>query len=164
MPTPQGPGGAFDHRGWTLTSHARTWPTDRLLEGFITQEIRDAHGDVIELGAIEEVMPWVGEFAVISYKHGYGGKGFVPLGKILAWKREGDKLKIRAGIVRGSKLIDDIWSAEIAPFGVNGGFSVGGQVLQRICQAGRRAGIVVARREDAPPILEGGRVVANSAP
>ena len=29
---------------------------------------------------------------------------------------------------------------------------------------GWRAGIVVARREDAPPILEGGRVVANSAP
>jgi hypothetical protein len=127
--------------------------SDRIITGFITDEMAggqgyDVQGDKVLLSAflLEKAhecevprIEWIMKNATIMYVHGLTQKGAVPLGKPFAYRLsdDGQKIEMKAFILPvGSEMIDSIWRDEIVPFGTDGGFSIGGQILRRDCHGG----------------------------
>ena len=124
--------------GW---QNERGWHNDRVFEAFITQEKIDKQskfkegvlieGDKIKVDAAKEIMPWLVKYGVIHYKHSN-----LNFGEPLAWKVEGDKIKIKVGVHDNWEghfpIYDDIWK-EIKAWNNQGYMSIGGQsVLDKI--------------------------------
>jgi len=99
------------------------WYNDRIYESYITQDIVDKQGDKISIDAFKEVMPWFMKFGVIHYKH-----SSVILGEPIAWKVDGDKIKLKVGVHKKFPVHDDIWK-EIKDYGEFGTASIGGQSI-----------------------------------
>lgn len=130
--------GKFTRGAWLLSVHAATWATRRIFEGVLSQEVPDSYGDTVSVDAIERNMPWVADNAEVVYNHARdetGTKpsplGVVPFGRILAWKREDDKIHLRIGVKQGSPLIDTLWENVIRVEGNNAGLSLGGLFLEK---------------------------------
>lgn len=119
--------------GWV---YVRDPPTQRIIEGVLSCEIRDLQGDIIELDAVAARMPWISLHAPLLYKHGHDrSRGACPLGEMVAWKYDqvGKQILVRDYIKEGSPLVDDIYHNEIQPIGTRAGFSIGGAVLDKTC-------------------------------
>ena len=106
--------------GW---QNEKEWYNDRIFETFITQEVVDKQGDKISIEAFKEIMPWFMKFGAIHYKH-----SSVILGEPVAWKVDGDKVKLKIGVHKKFPVHDDIWK-EIKEFGEFGTASIGGQSI-----------------------------------
>ena len=121
--------------GWTVV---RDWTNGRVVEGVLTAEVVDEQGDIVPIDLIEKKMSWVAKNAVWLYRHGKTVP-VIPLGQMLAWKRDGDRLLIRAGVWdEGNPIVDKAW-AEIKAKEKQGGFSIGGTFFRechgRVCSA-----------------------------
>ena len=106
--------------GW---QNEKNWYNDRLFETYITQDIVDKQGDKISIEAFKEIMPWFMKFGAIHYKH-----SSVILGEPVAWKVDGDKIKLKIGVHKKFPVHDDIWK-EIKEYGEFGTASIGGQSI-----------------------------------
>ena len=106
--------------GW---QNEKEWYNDRIFETFITQDIVDKQGDKISIEAFKEIMPWFMKFGAIHYKH-----SSVILGEPVAWKVDGDKVKLKIGVHKKFPVHDDIWK-EIKEYGEFGTASIGGQSI-----------------------------------
>jgi len=135
----------MDWEGWNRVQEtnglAREWDNGRIVDGFMTSDDYDSSNDRIHLSSFllnktktgETRIDWIAKNGVISLVHGLTNLGFVPLGKILAWKHEGNKIKIRVGINKGSEMVDYLWENYISKADDEAGFSVGGQNLEKSC-------------------------------
>lgn len=103
--------------------NSKQWYNDRIFETFITQDIVDKQNDKISIGAFKDIMPWFMKFGVIHYKH-----SSVILGEPIAWKVDGDKIKLKVGVHKKFPIHDDIWK-EIKDYGELGTASIGGQSI-----------------------------------
>lgn len=106
--------------GW---QNEKNWYNDRIFETYITQDIVDKQGDRISIDAFKEIMPWFMKFGAIHYKH-----SSVILGEPVAWKVDGDKVKLKIGVHKKFPVHDDIWK-EIKDYGELGTASIGGQSI-----------------------------------
>ena len=106
--------------GW---QNEKEWYNDRIFETFITQEVVDKQGDKISIEAFKEIMPWFMKFGAIHYKH-----SSVILGEPVAWKVDGDKIKLKIGVHKKFPVHDDIWK-EIKNYGQFGTASIGGESI-----------------------------------
>ena len=106
--------------GW---QNEKEWYNDRIFETYITQDIVDKQGDKISIEAFKEIMPWFMKFGAIHYKH-----SSVILGEPVAWKVDGDKVKLKIGVHKKFPVHDDIWK-EIKEYGEFGTASIGGQSI-----------------------------------
>jgi len=86
----------------------RPWYNDRIFQAYITEEKVDKQRQKLDIDGIIDIMPWFIKYGVIHYKHTW-----VNFGEPLAWKREGDKIKIKAGAHTNFKgrypYYDKIW-------------------------------------------------------
>lgn len=103
----------------------RSWYNDRIFETFITEEKIDKQHDKISIEAFKEVMPWFMKYGAIHYKH-----TSIVFGEPLAWKVDGDKIKLKVGVHKKFPVHDDIWK-EIQEYGERGTASIGGQSIMR---------------------------------
>jgi len=91
--------------GW---QDERPWYNDRIFEAYITEEKVDKQRQKLDIDGIVDIMPWFVKYGVIHYKHTW-----INFGEPLAWKREGDKIKIKAGAHTNFKgrypYYDKIW-------------------------------------------------------
>ena len=105
----------------------RDWYNDRIFEAYITKEEIDKQrhrcaelpdticaGDKISLDGFKEGMPWLIKYGAIHYKHSN-----INFGEPLAWKIEGDRIKLKIGVHSNHKglfpVFDEIWQ-EIKSF------------------------------------------------
>lgn len=135
----------LDSDGWTrvieVNGLPREWDNDRIIAGYMTGQEEDKAGDTVHLGAflLEATtdgvnrMDWLALHGVISLIHGQTEMGFIPLGKILAWKIDGIKIALIVGITKGSEMIDWLWDNYISKNTAGAGFSIGGQNLEKDC-------------------------------
>ena len=120
---------ASAEQGWVKV---RDWDNDRLIRGYITQEKVDVQGDIIPVAEVVKNLAEHGPSIIINYEHSMTDKGTVPLGQIVKWRQDTDKVEIVAGLYKGTALQDGIWE-DIKRTGTMAGFSVGGAVNKKVC-------------------------------
>ena len=139
------PSQSWDWEGWNRViesnGYYREWDNDRYVDSYMTEEMYDTTNDRVHLSAFlmdktsDNMLriDWVCKNGVISLIHGMTELGFVPLGRPLAWKHDGNKIQIRWGVNKGSELVDQLWTENISKAEPGAGLSIGGQNLEKSC-------------------------------
>lgn len=114
----------------------RKWDNDRFIKGYISKEQVDVDGEVIPIALVQKNLEDHGSNIIINYEHSMTDKGTVPLGQIVAWRKSADNkaIEIIAGLYKGTRLQDDIWT-DIKKSDGKAGFSVGGAIHKKACDS-----------------------------